>query len=119
MSAKSEVQYTLSSFRLGSPCSYAVDGEYIIGRLFGLIPVVRIHLGAVHYLRLASRSDASPLYMLFNYINFMPHMRSRCPVYVLQTRSHHRIFLKMESGTHFRLRQAIGKHNRKPMRMAA
>lgn len=119
MPSKSEFQYALTSFGLGSPCAYAVDGEYIIGRLFGLIPVQRVHLSAVHYLRLASRSDASPIFMFFNYINFMPHMRSRRPVYVLQTRSHHRIFLKMDSSTHFRLRQAIGKHNRRPMRMAA
>ena len=120
MPTKQDARYTLTSFGLSSPVSYEVRGEQIIGRLFGLFPVIRVHLGAVYYLRLASASDASPVFLCFNWIHFMAHKRSRRPVYVLQTRSHHRILLKLDSATHFKLRQAIARHAPKPsMHMAA
>jgi hypothetical protein len=38
---------------------------------------------------------------------------------VLQTQSRRRIFLKLDSGTHFRLRQALGRHVVREKRMAA
>ncbi len=109
----------LTPFSFSSPFSYELSGEYIIGRLFGLFPVTRIHLGAVHYLRLATRSEVPGAFFLFNWIHFLSHRRAVCPVYVLQTRSRHRIFLKLYAGTHFRLRQAIGRHTRHNSRLAA
>lgn len=119
MSAKSDIRYTLTPFGIGSLFSYDVSGEYIIGRLLGLFPVRRFHLASTHYLRLACRSDASYVFLFFNWINFMPHRRSSRPVYILQTRSRYRIFLKLDGATHFRLRQAIARHAVKNMRMAA
>lgn len=109
----------LSSAGFGSFFSYELKGDYIIGRLFGIFTVRRIHLAAVYYLRLATRSEAPPLYMIFNALQFLPHRRSFRPVYVLQTRSRHRIFLKLEGSAHFRLRQAIGRHSDPGNRMAA
>lgn len=101
----------LSPVSLSFPVSYELQGDHIIGRFLGIIPYMRIHVAAVHYLRLATRSEASPMYLLFNWPHFMAHRRSVRPVYVLQTRSRHRIFLKLGGEAHFKLRQAIGRHN--------
>jgi hypothetical protein len=119
MQVKSKFSLKLSSFGLGSPCSYELDGEQITGNLFGIIPVRKIHLGAVNYLRLATSDEAPPLYLLFNCIQFMSFRRAVRPVYVLQTQSRCRIFLKLDSGTHFRLRQALGRHVVRDKRLAA
>ena len=119
MQIKSKFSIKLSSFGMGSPCSYKLEGEHITGNLFGIIPVRHIHLGAVNYLRLATSDEAPPLYLLFNCIQFMSHRRATRPVYVLQTQSRRRIFLKLDSGTHFRLRQALGRHVVRDRRMAA
>jgi hypothetical protein len=110
----------LAPLSFGSLCSYDLCGDHVVGRLFGILPIVKIHVAAVHYLRLATRSEVTPLYYLFNWPQFLPHRRSIRPVYVLQTRSRHRIFLKLEGAGHFKLRQAIGRHSdRKPNRLAA
>lgn len=119
MAADSGPGYRLSSIGIGSLYSYKVSGEYLVGKLFGLFPTVHVHLGAVHYLRLAGMNETSPLFLLFNWIHFMPHRRSACPVYILQTRSRHRIFLRLDGATHFRLRTDIGRHTARQMRMAA
>ena len=119
MSASSETRYPITSCSIGSPISYSIRGEYLEGRLFGLIPVSNIHLSAVYYLRLASHSDATPIFLCFNWIHFMPHKRSIRPVYILQTRSRHRCFLKLNGTNHFKLRQAIAKHCMRHDHMAA
>lgn len=103
----------------GSPCSYELQGDCIVERLFGIFAISHIHLSAVYYLRLATKSEVPPAYLLFNWIQFLPHRRSVRPVYVLQTRSRHRIFLKLDGATHFKLRQAIGRHNGRGKRIAA
>ena len=95
----------------GSFFSHELSGDNIVVRLFGLIPISTIHLGAVYYLRLATRREVSPLYFIFNWPQFLAHRRARRPVYVLQTRKGHRYFLKLEGDTHFKLRQAIGRHS--------
>lgn len=111
----------ISSISFGSPCSYELCGDHMIGRFLGLLPVNKIHLGAVHYLRLATRNEVSPLYFLLNWPQLLlARHRSSCPVYILQTRKGHKVFLKMEGGAHFRLRKAIARHSdRKVHRMAA
>lgn len=119
MQIKSKFSIKLSSFGIGSPCSYTLDGEHITGNLFGIIPLRQIHLGAVHYLRLATSDEAPPLYLLFNCIQFMSYRRAVRPVYVLQTQTRRRIFLKLDSATHFRLSQALGRHVVRDRRMAA
>ncbi|MEE9369318.1 MAG: hypothetical protein V3V05_10735 [Pontiella sp.] len=120
MMHKSIGKTQLSPVSFGSLCSYELCGDQIIGRLFGFIPVVKIHLAAVYYLRLATKSEVTPLYYTFNWLQFLPHRRSLRPVYVLQTRTRHRIFLKLEGSGHFKLRQAIGRYNdRKKKRAAA
>ena len=119
MQIKSNFSIKLSSFGLGSPCSYKLLGEHISGKFLGIIPAGNIHLGNVNYLRLATSDEAPPLYLLFNCIQFMSYRRVHRPVYVLQTQSRRRIFLKLDSGTHFSLRQAIGRHVVRDKRMAA
>jgi len=119
MQIKSQFKLKLSTFGMGSLCSYVLSGEHIIGNLFGIIPIRQIHLGAVNYLRLATSDEAPPLYLLFNYFQFMSYRRAVRPVYVLQTRAKRRIFLKLDSGTHFRLRQALGRHVVRDKRLAA
>lgn len=111
----------LSPVSFGSPCSYSLEGDLIVGRLFGLVPISRIHLGAVHYLRLATRHEVSPVYFLLNWPGFLlTSSRATRPVYILQTREGQRLFLMMTGGAHFRLRQAIARHSgRKAHRLAA
>ena len=111
----------LSPVSIGSPCSYALEGDYIIGRLFGLITLTRIHLGAVHYLRLATRREVSPAHLLLKWPEFiLPSHRAHRPVYILQTRKGNRLFLSLEGSSHFRLRQAIARHSdRRSHRLAA
>lgn len=102
----------LASCSLTSPCTFALEADQVIGRIFGLIPLYRVHLDDVHFLRLASRSDAPPIYFIFNWPCFtLTRKRSVRPVYILQTRKGQRIMIKLEGGAHFRLRQAIGRHN--------
>ncbi|VGO15262.1 hypothetical protein PDESU_03844 [Pontiella desulfatans] len=121
MTHKTISTYQLAPMSFGAPCTYELSGDHIVGRLFGIIPYLRIHLGAVHYLRLATRSEVSPVYFIFNWPQFLlTNRRSVSPVYILQTRKGHRICLKLAGGAHFKLRQAIARHSdRKRHRMAA
>ena len=97
---------------LTSPCSYDLEGDHVVSRLFGLFPLNRIHLGAVHYLRLATRNEVSPAYFIMNWPRFLlASHRAVSPVYILQTRKGHKLFLRLEGGAHFRLRQAIARHS--------
>ena len=110
----------LSPSSPGSPCSYELDGSLLIARLFGLIPVFTIHLSNVHYLRLATRGETTPLYLLSNWLHFLPHHRATCPVYVLQAKTGRRLFLKLDGTAHFKLRQAIGRQREQlKLRIAA
>ncbi len=109
----------LSPSSPGSPCSYELHGSLLTARLFGLFPVFTIHLSNVHYLRLATHDEVSPLYLLGNWLQFLPHRRSICPVYVLKAKTGRRLFLKMDGTTHFKLRQAIGRQHERKQRIAA
>ena len=99
----------LSPSSPSSPCSYELQGSLLTARLFGLFPVFSIHLSNVHYLRLATRGEVNPLYLLGTWFQFLPHRRSICPVYVLQAKTGRRLFLTLEGTAHFKLRQAIGR----------
>lgn len=105
---------------MGSACSYELRGDRIIGRFMGLLPVRQIQLSNVDYLRLATRDEIPPLYMLLNWSHFLTHRRTFCPVYVLQTnKKHNRILLKLKGDMHFKLRQVLGRQNLRPQRAAA
>ena len=104
----SEKILLLSPSSPGSPCSYELHGSLLTARLFGVLPVFTIHLSNVHYLRLATRGEITPLYLLGNWMHFLPHRRSISPVYVLQAKTGRRLFLKLDETAHFKLRQAIG-----------
>ncbi len=112
----------LTPFSIGSPCAHKLQGDCIVSYFLGLFPIRTIPLSEIRYLRLATRREAGPAYLLFNWISFLPHRRSIRPVYVLQTKGRLRIFLKLENGAHFKLRQAIGRTNEqrpRSQRMAA
>lgn len=110
----------LSSSSPSSPCSYELQGSLLIARLFGLIPVFSIHLSNVHYLRLATRDEVRPIYLI-NWVQFLPHRQSICPVYIVKAKTGRRLFLKLDSSAHFKLRQAIGQqqHEQVSHRIAA
>jgi hypothetical protein len=110
----------LNPASLHSICSYELTGNIIRRRLLGLIPVQSIHLADVQYLRLATYDELlTPTYLLFHWPRLLPHHRSVRPVYVLQTKTRRRIFLKLEAGAHFKLRQAIGRKREQEQRLAA
>ena len=99
----------LSPVSIGSPCAHKLQDDRVVSYFLGLVPIRTLPLSEVLYLRLATRREAFPVYLLFNWTSFLSHRRSIRPVYVLQTKGRRRIFLKLESGIHFKLRQAIGK----------
>ena len=102
----------ISSVSFGTLCSYELSGDYLIGRFLGLIPIGRIHLSTVHYLRLAARQEVSLIYLVLNWPQMLlASHRSISPVYILKTHKGQKVFLKMKGGAHFRLRQAIAQHN--------
>ena len=68
---------------------------------------------------LASRSELSTVYLLFKWAHFLPNRRAACPLYVRQTRSTHRIFLKLDQGAHFRLKRVMGRYAIQNNRIAA
>ena len=121
MAHKTVGRYQLAPVSFGTLCSYDLCGDHIVARLFGVIRLRSIHLGAVHYLRLATRSEVPMVYLVFNWPQFLlSHRRSVCPVYVLQTRNGHRFCMKLQGGAHFKLRQAIARHNdRRQHKLAA
>lgn len=107
-------------FSRGTLCSYELRGNRMVTRLFGILPVQSIHLADIHYLRLASQDEMNPISLLTNWPHFLSYRRSVRPVYVLQTKTHRRLFLRLDGKAHFKLRQAIAR-NREPRqrRMAA
>ena len=110
----------LSPSTPNSPCSYELQGSLLTARLFGVFPVFTIHLSNVHYLRLATPDEVSLPYRLSNILQFLPHRRCVCPLYILQAKTGRRLFLKLENEAHFTLRQAIGRtFERSTSRLAA
>jgi hypothetical protein len=106
----------LSPASLGSPCAYTLKGQHIVVYLFGILPIQKIPLSNIRYLRLATRSEVPLLYLLFNWSFFFSRQRARQPVYVLQTNKQRRIFLPIGGGAHFRLRQAMARQSERPER---
>lgn len=109
----------LSAPSLFSPWSFDLRGSTLAVNLLGIIPLQRIELADVQYMRLATRDEVSPFYMLFHWPQFMAHRRSARPVYILQTRQGPRLFLILTGGAHFQLRQAIGRSSEPRKRLAA
>ena len=109
----------ISPLSLGSPCSFELRGDQIVGRFLGFIPIRKIHLANINYLRLATRDEVHPIYLLLNWSHFFSSRRTSCPVYLLQTGKRGKILLKLKGDMHFKLRQVIGRHNQRPKRMAA
>jgi hypothetical protein len=101
----------LCPLSFGSLVSYELCGDHIIVKLLGLVQIKSINVAAVSYLRLAVRAEVSPFYYLFHWPKIMKRGRYLRPVYVLQTRKRHRIFLRLDGDAHFRLRQAIARHS--------
>ena len=98
-----------------SPCSirslysYELCGSLLIARLLGVLPVFSIHLSNVHYLRLATRDEINPAYLLINWFQLLSRQRAIAPVYILQAKTGRRLLLKLDNTGHFKLRQAIGR----------
>jgi hypothetical protein len=109
--------------RLSNPkdCRYVVSYHLTPGALtvslLGFIRLRRVALSDVRYLRLASSDEVSHTYFFRNWSHFRPGRARYCPIYVLRTRKRNkRIFLKLRSGAHFRLRRAIGEYKVAPLR---
>lgn len=100
----------LSPLSLGSSSSYELQGETIVKKLLGCVPVRHVHIGEIEYLRLATRDELSPLYLLLNWKHFLTNRRTICPIYVLKTGKHSRLLIKLKGDMHFKLRQVIGRN---------
>ena len=109
----------LAPVSIGSPCAHKLRDDRVVCYFLGLLPVYILPLSEVRYLRLATHREVSFGYLLLNWTSFLPRQRSRRPVYILQAKGRRRIYLKLEGGIHFKLRQAIGRTNEskpRPMR---
>lgn len=106
----------LSSCTIRSPYSYELCGNLLITRLFGFLPIFSIHLSNIHYLRLATRDEVNPVYLLVNWSHFLSYQRAVSPLYVLQATRGRRLFLKLNDKSHFKLRQAIGRQLEQKLR---
>ena len=109
----------LTPFGFGSLYSYELSGDYLVARLFGRIPIVRIHLAAILYFRLATREEKLAGWMLFKWVHLLPRLTTPYRLYVLQTRSRNRIFLKLDRTAHTRLSKAIARYSVQKTRLAA
>ena len=94
--------------------SYVLTGKMIIVQLIGLIPVLKIQLTEIQYLRLASRTERPLHYQIRNWIS----LHSEQPVYLIQTKRGRRIFLSMSGDSHFQLRRMLGETKAGPNRPA-
>ncbi len=103
----------LRPLSFGSIHSYELRNHQIVGRFLGLLPFLRIDLDDVAFMRLATRSETPLPYRIIHWTRFLPGRRSRCPVYLLQLKTNRRVFIPLEGGAHFRLRQAIGGKQRR------
>lgn len=104
----------ISPAGLGSPLTYELCSDRIVVRFLGLVPLRLIALEDVLCLRLASQDEMPSLLLPLNWIHFLPRRRSLRPVYLLQTFSGKRLFLRLASGAHFRLRRAIAQSKNEP-----
>ncbi len=103
----------LSPLSFGSVCSYELRGDWLIGKLMGCIPVKRVHVKNVRFLRLATRDELSPLYLLLNWQYFLSNRRTISPIYILKTGKHQHVLLKLKGDMHFKLRQVLGRRQEK------
>ncbi|MCF7848971.1 MAG: hypothetical protein K9M45_08990 [Kiritimatiellales bacterium] len=87
--------------------THELTTEHIVKKLFGFIPLQKIPIKDIHYLRLATYQEVTPAYFMFNWFFFTPAGRSLCPVYVVYTRKSKRLVMKLRGGSHYKLRRAI------------
>ncbi len=99
----------LSPLSSGSCFSYELCGNKIVARFLGIVPVKKIGLTEIRYLRLATRDEPAPLVFLLNWMAFYFNRRAYNPIYMLQTRKGKRYFMKLNTSAHRKLRMAISR----------
>ncbi len=98
---------TLSPLNSGSCFSYELCGNRIVVRFLGIVPVKKIGLAEIRYLRVATRDEPAPLVFLLNWMAFYFNRRAYNPIYMLQTYKGKRYFMKLNTSAFQRLKKAL------------
>lgn len=102
---------SLIDMDIGIFITYEMTAEFLTTKLFRTFTLNSIPLKRVMDLREAKAEDITPLNRL-NWFNFIKSRRTLCPVYTLQaTETSPRIFMRLDRGSHFLLKSALGKLN--------
>lgn len=103
------ILFNLTDMDVGIFVSYEMTAESLTTKLFRTFTLNTIPLKKVLDIREADTQDITPLNRV-NWFNFPSSRRSLCPVYTLQaTETSPRIFMRLNRGSHFVLKNALGK----------
>lgn len=110
-------RHSVNSARDGFVFSYEISGTHFSLKLFRLIPLGRVRLDDMRYIRQRSDSDLRTLFSDFFRRPFRswywPHTLVqngglRSSPYIIRTRNNRNIFVRLKVGYHYRLRAAMG-----------
>ncbi len=97
---------------------YELSSDHLALKLFQCLPLGRIRLSNVVYVRQRSAGDLAAWWRDFFLKPFrswywphpvMSHKVGHSTPYIIRTRSGNRIYVRLRGGFHYRLRDAIGK----------
>ncbi|MFC1467717.1 hypothetical protein ACFLQY_03385 [Verrucomicrobiota bacterium] len=94
--------------------AYELTPQDIKLRFLRLIPLSRIKLKDVKYMRLSARRECLDFGLNFIWPSFLRNDRGQNPVYVITTRrGGKKFFLRMGGSFHYKVRSAIGQHQKR------
>lgn len=97
----------LSPLNSGSCLSYELCGNEIVVRFLGIVPIKKIRLAEIQYLRLATSDEPAPFVFFLNWMAFYFNRRAYNPIYLLQTRKGKCYFIKLNTSSFRRLKKAL------------
>ncbi len=103
----------LSPAGSGSVMAYELDGNFIVGKLFGVFPFKLLGIEHVETIRLATRKEIPPT--VLQQLTKSPDRA----IYLIQCDNGEKLFLNLEGRGHFKLSQAIARYHNQLERMAA
>lgn len=92
--------------------SYELTAKDIKLRLLRLIPLARIRLDNIKYMRLSARREYLDFAGIRYWPSFLSNRRGQNPLYVIATRNgRKKYFLRLGGAFHYKVRSAIGEHH--------
>ena len=95
--------------------AYQLTRDHLRLLLFRCLPIAAIRIDQIHYVRQATLSEYFSRCLSVFDCHFWPTLISREPgtplqLFLIRTHSGRRIYLRMRSSFHYRLRSALGRH---------